>query len=551
MDNIASNMAAGVPAQADAIVASGDAMAAYSREFIDACSCLDRHALFEVRTKLGKMKDFSKKEFDLMLSDAVVTPPPVRPIREPSEPTDILGHLLNDHGNACRIRDMYGDDLRYCCQMNTWLVWDGMRWAVSDIGQSRQLAKQTMLEFFKRAAVSGNEACEKFARLSLNSRSITAMLVMLETDLPIRAEDLDVNPWLLNFTNGTVDLRTASLRPHDRTEFITKLVHYQFDPNAQCPIWESFLRWAMTKSESDESDRVDRMVDYLQRALGYSITGMTSEKAVFIPYGPEGNNGKSTMVTVVRQLVKEYAELIQVETLMTKQRDSTVQEDLAKLRGARFVQTSEAEEGQRLSQGTLKRITQGMGDITATRKYEHSITFAETHTLWIDTNRRPEIRDAEDRATFNRLHPIPFLNVIPDEDIDRELPKKMIQEGAGILAWLCRGASNWYQDQSLHRPQEVDDARAEWHESSDQISDFLEECTVRGSGEIRSAILYRAYSRWCEDSGQRSRLPQKKFIEKLKTHGFSVKHYNFGNVIPGLSLPLPPRSDPPFDSGQS
>jgi putative DNA primase/helicase len=137
-----------------------------------------------------------------------------------------------------------------------------------------------------------------------------------------------------------------------------------------------------------------------------------------------GDNGKSTMLSTFRQLVEEYAVLLQVDTLMVRQESNNTQADLADLRGARFVQTSETEEGQRLAQGKLKRITQGMGKIKAVRKYENPIEFPETHKLWIDTNRKPSIRDADDRATFNRLHPIPFMVKITK--IDREMPAKLL-----------------------------------------------------------------------------------------------------------------------------
>lgn len=137
--------------------------------------------------------------------------------------------------------------------------------------------------------------------------------------------------------------------------------------------------------------------------------------------------------------------LLQVDSLMVRQESNNTQADLADLRGARFVQTSETEEGQRLAQGKLKRITQGMGKIKAVRKYENPIEFPETHKLWIDTNRKPAIRDADDRATFNRLHPIPFIVRIPTDRIDKTLPQKLLVEAEGILAWLVAGAKAWFE----------------------------------------------------------------------------------------------------------
>src|SRR6266852_1746634 len=143
------------------------------------------------------------------------------------------------------------------------------------------------------------------------------------------------------------------------------------------------------------------MIAYLQRAIGYSLTGSTAEKAVFMLFG-RTNNGKTTLLSLIYRLIEEYAVLLQIDTLMTRQESNNTQADLADLRGARFVMTSETEEGQRLAAGKLKRITQGMGSIKATRKYENPITFPETHKLWVDCNHSPIVRGTDD-AIWRRL----------------------------------------------------------------------------------------------------------------------------------------------------
>jgi putative DNA primase/helicase len=240
-----------------------------------------------------------------------------------------------------------------------------------------------MLEFLRQAINSKSEAAEKFASGCLDARRIANMLSMAESDLFVRPCELDQNPDLLNFTNGTVDLRTSELRQHDRADLITKLAHYKYLPQAQCERWQAFLNQVMggdPDAHGREFERARRMAKYVQRALGYSMTGHTIEKAVFVLFG-EGDNGKSTMLSTFRRLIEEYSVLLQVDTLMVRQESNNTQADLADLRGARFVQTSETEEGQRLAQGKLRRITQGMGKIKAARKYENPIEFAETHKL--------------------------------------------------------------------------------------------------------------------------------------------------------------------------
>jgi putative DNA primase/helicase len=276
-----------------------------------------------------------------------------------------------------------------------------------------------------------------------------------------------------------------------------------------------------------ELDRAHRMVEYLQIALGYSLTGCTIEKAVFIPFG-EGDNGKSTMLSTFRQLVEEYSVLLQADTLMVRQESNNTQADLADLRGARFVQTSETEEGQRLAQGKLKRITQGMGKIKACRKYENPIEFEETHKLWMDTNRKPTIRDADDKATFNRLHPIPFTVKIRRDQIDRELPAKLLTEALGILDWAVKGAKRWYRS-GLNRPPEVDAARDAWRAEMDKLERFIEDrCILAGDIRIRSSSLYAAYKGWAEASGEKDVMTSTTFGTKLTDRGFEKQHKEQG-----------------------
>jgi len=282
-----------------------------------------------------------------------------------------------------------------------------------------------------------------------------------------------------------------------------------------------------------ELARAQRLIDYLQRALGYSLTGSTIEKAVFVLFGT-GDNGKSTMLTTFRQLVEEYAVLLQVDTLMVRQESNNTQADLADLRGARFVQTSETEEGQRLAQGKLKRITQGMGKIKAVRKYENPIEFSETHKLWIDTNKKPAIRDADDRATFNRLHPIPFTVKI--EKIDRDMPAKLLREAEGILAWAVAGAKLWHES-GLNKPPEVEAARAQWRSEVDQLGRFIEDrCVVAENCRVQASTLYAQYKCWVEASGEKDIMTSTTFGLKLPDRGYAKEDTKRGIFYLGIGL---------------
>ena len=452
------------------------------------------------------------------------------------EKCDLLGLGFNDCGNAERLIKLHGDNLLFCHAFRKWLVWDGRRWAIDETEQSRKYAKRAMVRFLQDAIDAGNMDAQRFARSSLDASRIRSMLSLAEPEIYIKPDKLDLNPDLLNFHNGTVNLRTGELFAHRRTDYITKLVRYDYRADATCPLWLRFLDQIMgagTDTRTGVRDRVSRFVDHLQRALGYSLTGHTIEKTVFIPFG-SGNNGKSTMLNTIRTVGEEYSTLLQVDTLMVRQESNNTQSDLADLRGARFVQTSETEEGQRLAQGKLKRITQGMGGIKAIKKYQNPIEFPETHKLWMDTNRKPTIRDADDRATFNRLNPIPFLTEVKNPD--KELPGKLLLEAEGILAWLVQGARLWYES-GLHRPSEVESARDEWRNQADQIGRFIDDACILGENvECQAGNLYRGYRTWADDNGENPIMTSTMFGQKLPERGVSKKHRNSGWFYLGISL---------------
>jgi putative DNA primase/helicase len=456
---------------------------------------------------------------------------------QPANETNLLKQLLNDTGNADRLIAFRGKELRYCPAIRKWLVWDGRRWAVDDQGGIRRAAKKTMLEFLAQAVDSGDADLQKFAYGSLDARRINNMIAMAECELIITPDRLDAYPFLINFLNGTLDLRTGELQPHDPAQFLTKLVHHNYNPQAECPLFLSFLGRIMgghADASEPELDRADRMVEYLQRALGYSLTGTTEEKAVFVPFGT-GNNGKTTLLATFLQLIEEYAVLIQVDTLMVRQESNNTQADLADLRGARFVMTSETEEGQRLAQGKLKRITQGMGKIKATRKYENPIEFPETHKLWMDTNSKPLIRASDDQATFNRLHPIPFTVTIPPDEIDKTLPRKLLAEAEGILAWAVEGAKLWRRD-GLQKPPEVSAANDDWKAENDQLGRFVEECcVVVDAVNAKARQLYEAYRTWAEGAGEHA-VTETLFGTRLRDRGYAKEHRRYGTVYSGIGL---------------
>jgi len=352
----------------------------------------------------------------------------------------------------------------------------------------------------------------------------------------IKPEDFDRQRDLLVFNNCTVDLSTGSSRGFERSDFVTKRVHHDYRPDATCPLFLSALRRWMGIAQ-DEA-RAERLVDALQVYFGYSLTGHTSAKSVFMLIGPK-DTGKTTILELCCKLLREHSALIRIETLMEgpAQRSLGLRADLADLYGARFVRTSETEEGKRLAEAQLKYITQGMGSIRAERKFENPFDFEETHKLWIDANHKPVIRGT-DSAIWDRLITVPFEVVIPDEEKDPQLLEKLLAEAEGILAWAVAGAQRWYGGgRRLPRPEEVRTAGEVYRADMDTVGRFLEECCEIGASfTVPSSEMYAAYRRWAEKGGEHP-MSWVSLSKRMKNRGgITSEHKEFWTLFVGVRL---------------
>lgn len=436
---------------------------------------------------------------------------------------DLLTPMFNDAGNAERIRLLYGDDLLYSVAEHAWYIYDGKRWKRDALLEAQWLTKQTMLEFLRQAVAANKDAAVNFARSCFEQKRISPALTSLQPELATTVDAFDCSLHLLNFANGTVDLRTGELRPHARTDMITRLIPYNYVPDARCCCFKAFLSRLMGYAPDAEEAvlrAADDKLDYLQIALGYSVSGETREKVVFVAHGT-GDNGKTTLLSIVRELLREYSVTIGLDILTSKDHgDNNVAAARAMLRGVRFANSNETEEGQRLSPARLKRICQGPGgEIEACRKYENPITFPETHKLWVDANHRPEV-PASDAAAWNRLHLIPFSVSIPKSEQDRNLKAKLLShEPEGILAWLVAGAVRWYAE-GLPSSQTIADATRQWRDDVDRLKAFLEEATEKQTGAwIPNKNLFEAYKTWCEENNERA-VSHVKFSDQMLRAGY-------------------------------
>lgn len=416
---------------------------------------------------------------------------------------------LTDLGNAERLLSRHGEDVRFCYPWSRWLVWSGSRWERDEGGRVHRLAKQTVRGIYAEAAAADSEerrkALARHATASEAESRIKSMLELAKSDVPIAPDELDADPWLLNAPNGTVDLRTGKLRPHRREDLITKMAGAEYDPNATAPTWEAFLERVLPGEDLRE---------FVQRSAGYSATGETSEQCMFINHGA-GANGKSSFQEALAGALGDYSMRAPTEMLMTK-RGGGVPNDVARLKGARFVAASETEEGRRLAESLVKDLT-GQDTITARFMRAEFFDFKPTHKLWLSTNHKPEIRGT-DNAIWRRIRLIPWSVTIAPIEQDRELAAKLQTELSGMLAWIVRGCIEWQRD-GLRAPEEVRRATGEYRAEMDVISAFLKDCCEQnGDGWVYARELYKAYRGWCEETGERPE-PQKKFGGRLKDRG--------------------------------
>ena len=420
------------------------------------------------------------------------------------------GYNLTDLGNARRLDHRHGRNLRYCWLWRKWLVWDGKRWVKDDTGEVYRLAKETVSSIYQEAAAAPNDEARKelgkHATRSEAGARIKEMVDLARSDVPVMPDELDASPDLLNTESGTIDLRTGELREHRREDLITKIAPTTYRPDAAAPTWEAFLERVLPGED---------LRAFVQRAVGYSATGDTSEQCMFINHGG-GANGKSTFQEALAAALGNYAMRAPTEMLLAKRSDG-VPNDVARLKGARFVSASETEEGRRLAESRIKDLT-GQDTITARFMKAEWFDFAPTHKLWLSTNHKPEIRGT-DAAIWRRIRLVPWAVTIPPAEQDKKLPIALRHELAGILAWVVRGCLQWRRD-GLQAPDEVRKATGEYRAEMDVLAGFLVECCELDTGHWEYAKdLYECYKRWCDENGERPE-PQRKFGGRLGERGF-------------------------------
>ena len=419
---------------------------------------------------------------------------------------------LTDHGNAERMIKRHSTNIRKVPQIGA-LTWDGARWTPDRPQDLHEMAIDTALSIYDEAKVAGTDSREvgKWAAASLSRPKIDAMVNMVLRDPAItaHADDFDQDPMLLNVANGTIDLRTRQLRAHDRTDHITKITHVNYDEPATCPRFERFLLEIMAGSEG--------LVSYMKRVIGYSLTGLTSEHALFFLHGL-GANGKSVLLDSLNVLFGDYGATAAFGTFTQRAGDQGPRNDIARLRGKRHVAASEGRASSQLDEATIKQLTGG-DNIAARKLYQEYFEFVPQFKLMIATNHVPQIK-GRDYAIWRRIHLIPFSVRFEGPDADQELSMKLRNELPGILNWATEGCIEW-QKSGLCPPSEVLRATDQYKADEDILSDFVSQKCVAADRRYftPNTILYKSYKEYCQEIGEQP-IGRSQFGTALGEQGF-------------------------------
>lgn len=433
-----------------------------------------------------------------------------------------MTHNLTDVGNAHRFMDCTEGRVRFCGQRGEWLGWNGKVWTAStDVTLGAMMtARNIYAEAAAEEDADKRKALVAWARQSESAGRIKSMVELAKSLLSVGVAELDSDPWLLNVANGTIDLRTGALHPHNREQFITKMVDVEYDPEAECPEWEQFISWAM---QGDKDT-----VGFVQRAVGYSLTGLTGERALFLLYG-KGQNGKSVFLEVIRDLLGGYASRTPTQTLMAK-RSESVSNDVARLQAKRFVSASETEEGHKLAAALVKDLTGG-DTVVARMLYREFFEFRPEFKLWLATNHKPDV-SSMDQALWDRIKLIPFVNRIGEDERDPELRERLVaREAAGILAWAVRGCLEW-QAGGLGSAEAVRRAGQEYRVEQDQAIQFLTEGfthTHNYADTVPVKQTFIEYLAWAAELGEEP-LGMRDFNQRLERLGL-VKTRASGGMV--------------------
>ena len=417
-----------------------------------------------------------------------------------------------DTGNAHRLYDRCNGEIRYSYARKKWYYWTGKVWTLDDTGEVKKYTDLVLADMKAQAfEIEDEDEREQFLRFVNscgNSNRKNAMVTETQhlDGIPVLPEQMDAYQDYLNVQNGVVYLRNGELMPHAPEFMMSKICLTEYDVSDKKPV-----RWLKFLDEICNGDK--DLVRYLQKCVGYSLTGSTREQCAFFLYGL-GNNGKSTFLDTIADMLGGYAANAQPDTIMARRDGSGggPNSDIARLKSIRFVSTEEPSEGVRLNEGLVKQLTGG-GKVTCRFLFGDEFEYEPEFKIWIATNHKPVIRGT-DVGIWRRIRLIPFEVNIPKERVDRNLKYKLREEMPQILHWAVDGVK-LYAKEGLDMPDCVRKATDEYKSEMDLLQAFTDSCiqidyTVQG---VPANELYSAYVRWAEKNNEYVMTSRKFFAE--------------------------------------
>ena len=399
--------------------------------------------------------------------------------------------------------DYFKDIARYNEGRGVWFYYDGKTWRpdaekIRVAEMAKHLANR-LLAFVTTIQEENTKMrfIERIKKLQ-QRRHRDTMINDAKSVHPISNERFNHDDYLFNCQNGTLDLNTGKFRAHDPDDYLTMIAGIDYDPDATCPRWESFINEVMC-GDAD-------LADFLQQALGYALTGGTAQECLFILYGATSRNGKGTTMETYLKIMKDYGRTSNPEMLAAKFGSSNSggpSEEVARLNGARFVNISEPEKKMAFNAALVKRMT-GNNMLNARLLRENSFDFKPKFKIFIDTNYRPNITDMT-LFESGRIKIIPFKRHFNEEEQDKTLKTFFSQPEnlSAIFNW-CLDGYHKFQKKQLKKPQAVIDETEDYRRESDRIAQFIDAWLEEGEAyEVRTSAVYKLYSKWCDDNGYR------------------------------------------------
>jgi putative DNA primase/helicase len=467
-----------------------------------------------------------------------------------------------DTGNALRFYDYFGGLFRYNVTDKCFMFWTGKTWvrdskciikkyanklieimqaeaddARRDASERMKSDDSSVKEEAKALAGYAEALAKNVCRLS-NKAGKDAMIAEFQTlyDIPVESSEFNKDDYLLNTDSGIVSLRTGSVLPFDPSAMLSRNTNTKV--SYEEPVtWMKFLRSVFDRGNDADTQQV---IDCVQECLGYTLSGSNKQQVMFLLYG-DGSNGKSTFSEEVMNIMGDYADAVSSQILMQqKSPNNSVMFTLAKLMFARFVETGETDEGNRLAEATLKNLT-GDEYIAAQFKFGNEFKYRPHFKIWMATNSKPVIRGTN-LGIWRRIFPFPFLRTFTDQNKDIYLPEKLKAESDRILGWCIRGFQKYYQKGEIEKPACLQREIQDYRDQMDVVAQFLKkQCEISKTSHVNCRVLYKEYKAWAFDNSEFC-LKESKFSEEMEKKGYPAARFDGALCYSGVSLMSGPSS---------